>query len=187
MINTMRMITTFLALTVILHAAATAQTPVGSPASEDFSNIQNFFRVNRQFCTGGQPSMENLQKMKAEGVRSVINLRLASEYDFEEEASMARKLELRYFHIPVDKSDLKDEQVQKFLEVTGDPENRPMFIHCTSAGRVGTFWMIRRVLVDNWKIEDAKAEARRIGMHDEKLRDWALDYIKRHEKADEKK
>ena len=183
----MKMFITFFALAVILPVAATAQTSAGSPAPEDFSSIQNFFRVNRQFCTGGQPSMENLQKMKREGVRSVINLRLANEYNFEEEASMARKLELRYFHIPVDKTDLKDEQVQKFLEVTEDPENRPMFIHCTSAGRVGTFWMIRRVLVDKWKIEDAKAEARRIGMHDEKLRDWALDYIKRHQKADEKK
>ena len=175
------------ALVMACAAAAVAQTPVASTPADDFSNIQNFFRVNRQFCTGGQPSMENLQKMKAEGVRSVINLRLASEYNFEEEASTVKKLELRYFHIPVDKSDLKDEQVQKFLEVTGDPENRPMFIHCTSAGRVGTFWMIRRVLVDNWKIEDAKAEARKIGMHDEKLRDWALDYIKRHQKAEEKK
>ena len=183
----MKRILIVFAMVMVSAAVAMAQTPVASTTSEDFSNIQNFFRVNRQFCTGGQPSMENLQKMKREGVRSVINLRLASEYNFEEEAFMARKLELRYFHIPVDKSDLKDEQVQKFLEVTGDPENRPMFIHCTSAGRVGTFWMIRRVLVDNWKIEDAKAEALRIGMHDEKLRDWALDYIKRHQKADEKK
>ena len=69
--------------------------------------------------------MENLQKMKAEGVRSVINLRLASEYNFEEEASTVKKLDLRYFHIPVDKTNLKDEQVQKFLEVTGDPGNLP--------------------------------------------------------------
>jgi protein tyrosine phosphatase (PTP) superfamily phosphohydrolase (DUF442 family) len=182
----MKTITKVFAIAIICTAAAgNAQTSATSPASEDFPNIQNFFRVNRQFCTGGQPSMENLQKMKREGVRSVINLRLASEYNFEEEASMARKLELRYFHIPVDKNNLQDEQVQKFLEVTGDPENRPMFIHCTSAGRVGTFWMIRRVLVDNWKIEDAKAEARRIGMHDEKLRDWALDYIKRQQTAKE--
>ena len=183
----MMKITAFLALAMIVPAAGPAQTPSGSPAPEDFSNIQNFFRVNRQFCTGGQPSMQNLQKMKAEGVRSVINLRVASEYNFEEEASMARQLHLRYFHIPVDKNDLKDEQVQKFLEVTGEPENLPMFIHCTSAGRVGTFWMIRRVLVDNWKIEDAKAEAHRIGMHDEKLRDWALDYINRHRQTGEKK
>ena len=126
--------------------------------------------------------MENLKKMKAEGVHSVINLRQASEYNFEEEAATAKKLELRYFHIPVDKSNLKDEQAEEFIKITGDPENRPFFIHCATAGRVGAFWMIRRVLVDNWKIEDAKTEAHKIGMHDEKLRDWALDYIKRHEK-----
>ena len=169
------------ALGTLLLAAAPAQTP--GPSSEDFSNIENFFRVNRQFCTGGQPSVQNLQKMKAEGVRSVINLRQASEYNFEEEAATAKKLELRYFHIPVDKSNLKDEQAEEFLKVTGDPENRPFFIHCATAGRVGAFWMIRRVLVDNWKVEDAESEAHKIGMHDQELRDWALDYIKRHQKS----
>jgi len=46
--------------------------------------------------------------------------------------------------------------------------------------------MIRRVLLDNWKVEDAEVEARKIGMHDEKLRDWALDYIKRRQAADKK-
>ena len=64
--------------------------------------------------------MENLEKMKAQGVRLVVNLRLASEYNFEEEAATA-KLDLRYFHIPVDKNNLKDEQVEEFLKVTGDP------------------------------------------------------------------
>lgn len=183
----MKKIITFFMLSLLVALIAVAQTPAGSAAAEDFSNIQNFLRVNRQFCTGGQPSMENLQKMKKEGVRAVINLRLPSEYNFEEEVSTVQKLGLRYVHIPVDKNDLKDEQVQKFLEATGDRQNLPMFIHCTTASRVGTFWLIRRVLVDNWKIEDAMSEARKIGMHDEKLRDWALDYIKRHEKKDEKR
>ena len=173
------------ALGTLLLAGAAGQTP--GPSSEDFSNIENFFRVNRQFCTGGQPSVQNLQKMKAEGVRSVINLRQASEYNFEEEAATAKKLGLRYFHIPVDKSNLKDEQAEEFLKVTGDPENRPFFIHCATAGRVGAFWMIRRALVDNWKVDDAESEAHKIGMHDQKLRDWALDYIKRHQKTAETK
>jgi uncharacterized protein (TIGR01244 family) len=175
-----------LALPVIFVAVATAQTPMASTSAEDFSNIQNFLRVSEGICTGGQPSMENLEKMKAQGVRSVVNLRRASEYNFEEEAATAKKLDLRYFHIPVDKNNLKDEQVEEFLSVTGDPQNRPIFIHCTSAGRVGTFWMIRRVLLDNWKVEDAEAEARKVGMHDDKLRDWALDYIKRHQATDKK-
>lgn len=131
--------------------------------------------------------MENLKKMKVQGVHSVVNLRQASEYNFEEEAATAKKLELRYFHIPVDKNNLRDEQAEEFLKVTGDPQNCPIFIHCTSAGRVGAFWMIRRVLVDNWQVKDAESEAHKIGMHDQNLRDWALDYIKRHQKNAEQK
>jgi uncharacterized protein (TIGR01244 family) len=174
-------------LATIFACGAEGQTPAPSNAPEDFSNIQNFLRVNEGICTGGQPSIENLEKMKAQGVRSVVNLRQASEYNFEEEAATAKKLDLHYFHIPVDKNNLKDEQVEEFLKVTSDPQNRPIFIHCTSAGRVGTFWMIRRALVDNWKVEDAEAEARKVGMHDENLRNWALDYIKRHQATDTKK
>ena len=81
----------------------------------------------------------------------------------------------------------KDEQVEEFLRVTAAPQNRPIFIHCTSAGRVSVFWMIRRALVDNWKVEDAEAEAYKIGLHNEKLRDWAVGYINQHRQADEKK
>jgi uncharacterized protein (TIGR01244 family) len=183
----MKKIVSVLSVAMILAATAAAQAPPRSTAQDDFSNIRNFFRVSEQIYTGGQPSMENLQKMKEQGVRSVVNLRLASEYNFEEEAAMAKKLYLRYFHIPVDKSNLKDEQVEEFLKVTSAPQNRPIFIHCTAANRVGTFWMIRRVLLDNWKVEDAEAEARKIGMHEEKLRDWALDYIKHRQKTNEKK
>jgi uncharacterized protein (TIGR01244 family) len=177
-----------IAFAIFFVAAAGSQTTqTGSPAQYNFSNIRNFFRVNEQFCTGGQPSMENLQKMKEQGVRSVVNLRQASEYNFEAEAGMVKKLELRYFHIPVDKNNLKDEQADEFLKVTSDAKNRPIFIHCTSANRVGAFWMIRRALVDNWKVEDAETEGRKMGMHDEKLREFALDYIKRHQRTEEKK
>ena len=183
----MKKIPSVLAIATILAAGAAAQTASPSTAQDNFSNIRNFFRVNEQICTGGQPSMENLQKMKEQGLCSVVNLRLASEYNFDEEATMAKKLYLRYFHIPVNKNNLKDEQVEEFLKVTSDPQNRPIFIHCTAANRVGAFWMIHRVLLDNWKVEDAEAEARKIGMHEEKLRDWALDYIKRRQNTDEKK
>ena len=42
--------------------------------------------------------------------------------------------------------------VDEFLKITDDAANRPMFIHCTAAIRVGAFWMIRRVLRDGMTI-----------------------------------
>ena len=151
--------------------------------AKDASSIKNFLRVNEQICTGGQPTMAELEKLKQEGVRAIINLRRPSEYNAEEEAAKASELGLRYVNIPVDSSDPQDAQVDEFLKATDDPANRPAFIHCASAGRVGAFWMVRRVQRDGWSLEKAEDEAKRIGMHSAKLRDFMVDYIRRHQKG----
>ena len=139
----------------------------------------DFLRLNEQICTGGQPTMAELERLKRDGVRAVINLRRPSEYNAEEEAAKARELGLRYINIPVDSSDPKDAQVEEFLKATDDSANRPAFIHCGSANRVGAFWMIRRVLRDRWPLEKAEDEAKKIGMRSANLREFALDYIRR--------
>jgi uncharacterized protein (TIGR01244 family) len=150
--------------------------------TQEYPSIKNFLRVNEQVCTGGQPSADDLAKLKAEGIKAVINLRQPSEYNSAEEAGKAKELGLRYFNIPVNAADPKDEQVDEFLKVTADPLNRPAFIHCRSAGRVGAFWMIRRVLVDGWKIEDSENEAKKIGLNNPNLIAFARSYIERHAK-----
>lgn len=147
-------------------------------------DIKNFLRVNENICTGGQPTLDDLSRMKAEGIKAIISLRRPGEsnYNAEEESAKSKELGLRYFNIPVDSNAPKDEQVEEFLKILKDPENRPVFIHCMSANRVGAFWMIRRVLVDDWKLEDALKEAEKIGLSNAKTKEFALDYIARHAK-----
>jgi len=161
----------------VLYLTAADQAEV-----QDATSIKNFFRVNEQVCTGGQPTMEELEKLKAEGVKAIINLRMPSEYNSEEEAAKAKALGLRYFHIPFNNNDPKDEAVDQFLKVMADKQNLPVFIHCTTANRVGGFWMIRRVLVDGWTVEQAEDEAGKIGLRNPKTREFALSYIERHKK-----
>jgi len=73
--------------------------------------------------------------------------------------------------------------VTEFLKILDDPANRPAFIHCTSAIRVGAFWMIRRVLRDGWKVDDAEEEAKKIGLKESPhLNEFARRYIKQHQK-----
>ena len=152
-------------------------------AQQDSPPIRNFLRVNKDFCTGGQPRLEHFEQLKAEGVKAVINLRQPSEHRAAEEEAKVKELGLRYFNIPFSVSDPKDEPVDEFLKVTDDPQNRPAFIHCTAAVRVGAFWMIRRVLRDGWKIEDAEKEAEKVGLRDNPhLNDFAKQYIAKHQK-----
>ena len=152
-------------------------------AQQDPSSIRNFLRVNQQFCTGGQPKVEELESLKATGVKAIINLRTPQEFDATAEQAKAKALGLRYFNIPVVYNDPREEEATEFLKITDDPENRPAFIHCTAGIRVAAFWMIRRVLRDNWSIADAEAEAEKVGLrHTEHLRQFALNYIEHHKK-----
>ncbi len=179
------MMRTRLAIALILLAAAFA------PAAPNRSRqgqqrdppIRNFLRVNKDFCTGGQPRPEHLKRLKEEGVRAVINLRPPSEHRAAEEEEAAKEAGLKYFNIPVVFTDPKDEQVEEFLKLTDDAENRPAFVHCAGAIRVGAFWMIRRVVRDGWKVEEARAEAEKVGLRESPhLVEFALKYIERHKK-----
>ena len=181
----MRRTVMFAALLTLLTAAhAAAQTPTTTPApAPETPPIRNFFRIDKNFCSGGQPRYEHLVKLKAEGVRAVINLRPPTEHRAAEEEAAAKELGLRYFTIPVAFADPKDEQVAEFLKLTDDKENRPAFVHCAGAIRVGAFWMIRRVLRDGWTLEAAEDEARKIGLRESPhLVDFARGYIERHRK-----
>ena len=176
----------------VLAALAVVAAVAGTMAAEE--GIRSFLRLNEQICTGGQPKLEELEKLKGEGVRGILNLRRPTEkqtpvpggepipYDAAAEAEQAQRLGLRYFNIPVDGEAPTDAQVEEFLRITADAENRPLFIHCSSANRVGGFWMIRRVLVDGWSAEEAEKEARRIGLRNPKTEAFARDYIERHSK-----
>jgi protein tyrosine phosphatase (PTP) superfamily phosphohydrolase (DUF442 family) len=168
--------------TIALGITLICLAAISVAAQQSSQPIMNFLRVNTEFCTGGQPTMDQLAALKADGVKTIINLRTPMEYDPAAEIAKAKDLGLRYFNIPVASSGPKDEQVVEFLKLTDDPQNRPAFIHCASANRVGTFWMIRRVLRDNWTMEAAKTEAEKIGMRSPNLVEYATQYIQKNKK-----
>jgi uncharacterized protein (TIGR01244 family) len=152
-------------------------------AQDSVPPIRNFIRMDQQFCTGAQPRLEHLEMLKKEGVKAIINLRQTGEHRAAEEEARAKELGLRYFNIPVVFADPKDEQVDEFLKVTDNPDNRPAFIHCAAGIRVGAFWMIRRVLRDGFTLEAAEKEAQEIGLRDNPhLNEFARKYIESHKK-----
>ena len=164
------MLTVLLALVVV----QTAPTP---------PDIRNFLKVTPEFCTGGQPRPEHFAALKADGVKAVLNLRQPTEHRAEEEQQAVKAAGLKYFSIPVNYQQPTEASVDEFLKVTDDAGNRPMFIHCTAAIRVGAFWMIRRVLRDGMTFDAALEEARKIGLRDAPhLEQFAKSYIATHKR-----
>jgi uncharacterized protein (TIGR01244 family) len=143
--------------------------------------IRAFLQVTPEFCTGGQPRLEHFAKLKADGVKSVVNLRTPGEHRAAEEQAAVEQAGLKYFNIPVVYMDPKDEQVDAFLKLADDPANRPMFVHCTAAIRVGAFWLIKRVARDGYSWDKGLDEARKVGLvNAPHLEEFAKGYVERH-------
>jgi uncharacterized protein (TIGR01244 family) len=157
----------------------TVQVPPQAPEQP----IRNFLQVTPQFCTGGQPRVEHFSKLKADGVKAVLNLRQPTEHRADEERAAVEQAGLKYFNIPVVFANPTDAQVDEFLKITDDPANRPMFIHCTAAVRVGAFWTIRRALRDGMDVDAALEEGRKVGLvNAPHLEEFARRYIESHRK-----
>ena len=139
----------------LLSLQAAAQAP---------PDIRSFLQVTPEFCTGGQPRIEHFARLKADGVKAVLNLRQPSEHRAADEQAAVEAAGMKYFNIPVVYREPANAQVDEFLKITDDPANRPMFIHCTAAIRVGAFWLIRRVVRDGWTWDRALEDARKVGL-----------------------
>ena len=158
---------------VVAAAIALADLPAPAQPENPYADLRNFLRVNDQVCTGGQPTPAHLARLKEDGVRAIINLRQPTEHDAGAEREAATALGLRYVSIPFAAEAPTPEALDRFLEALADEANRPAFLHCGSANRVGAFWMVRRVLVDGWPVEKAEEEARRIGLRSPNLVEFA--------------
>src|SRR5918999_4717391 len=86
------------------------------PQTQQLPPIRNFLQVNPQFCTGGQPRVEHFAKLKADGVKAVLNLRQPTEPRADEERAAVEQAGLKYFNIPVVYANPTQAQVDEFLK-----------------------------------------------------------------------
>ena len=152
-------------------------------AAPSAADIEKFNTVSDRVATGGQPTVPQIASLAREGFRTIVNLREPSEYDAAAEEAAAKQQKLTYVNIPVKSTDPRPEQVDAFLAALANPRVYPVFLHCASGNRAAAFWMIRRVLVEKWDVEDAEREARLGGLKSSAMREFALDYIRAHQAA----
>lgn len=147
---------------VLVLALALVVLAQGDPP---YSELPNFHQVNAQLYRGGQPKTGGLQKLKALGVKTIVNLRGEDDHTRAEEEE-ARKLGLRYYSISLPGfSKPKDEEVERVLDIINSSKNQPVFVHCHHGkDRTGTIIACYRISHDGWSAEQAKNEAKRYGL-----------------------
>jgi uncharacterized protein (TIGR01244 family) len=121
-------------------------------------------------------------EIKKMGFAAIFNLRQANEpgVDIEAEAAAAKEAGIKFFHLPINGSAPDPAVVDGFLKAISQKGNEPAFIHCASGNRASAMWLIKRVLIDKWDIDRASAEAAELGLTNQALKTFALDYISKH-------
>ena len=123
-------------------------------------SISNFDIVSEGLWRGAAPSNQAMQKLAESGVKTIVDLRLAG-LGAEEEANRAKKLGIKYIHIPLGFMGPSLSKVAQFLNIVNDPANQPVFVHCRyGADRTGALVGVFRVIHDHWSFNQAYSEMR---------------------------
>jgi uncharacterized protein (TIGR01244 family) len=151
---------------------------------QDVEGINNFKRLETTVACAGATKPEAVAGIKKMGFAAIINLREPSEEgaNVEGEAAAAKEAGIRYFNIPFNGANPDPAVADKFLATITDPANDPAFIHCHSGNRASAMWLIKRLVVDHWDTDRAVKEAGELGLSNEKLRQFAIDYAASHKK-----
>lgn len=168
----MRTLSTVVAVALLgglAHAQVSKPTVAG---------VRNFAKLDATIACAGATTADAIPELKKLGYASIINLRLASEAgaDVDVSKAAANGAGVRYIHIPFNTQSPDPGLADEFLKAVADPRNQPVFVHCASGNRAAAMWMIKRLVVDGWDPERAGTEAAALGLTNETLKKFALDY-----------
>jgi uncharacterized protein (TIGR01244 family) len=171
-------------LALLAVGALAAAVQAQQVTKESVPGITNFSRLQTTIACAGAVEVSAVPDIKKLGYNSIINLRQASEQGANIEASQAaaKTAGINYVHIPFNTQAPDPEIVPQFLAAVTAPANQPAFVHCAGAGRAAAMWMIKRMQVDGWDQQKAGEEAAALGLANERLKQFAIDWVATHKK-----
>ncbi len=121
--------------------------------------VPNLYKVSGSLYRSAQPSAEGMKRLKALGVKTVVNLR-AHHSDEEKLGSSGLLGE----SVPLNAWDVDEEDAVRFLKIVADPGKAPVLVHCMQgADRTGAMCAVYRIAVQGWSKEEALREMRQGG------------------------
>jgi len=115
----------------------------------------NVLQPSKHILVGGQPTEQDIEKLKAAGVTTIINLRTDKEDIGFDEASFVKQQGMNYIHIPVAgvKGITQENAIKLDQALKGN--SGKTFIHCRSGNRVGGLFALRDYYLLNKNLEEA--------------------------------
>ena len=149
------------------------QGPVPAPVVLDNAGLfqDKFVRVGEDMVIGGQPTAKALRDLRAQGVTTIVNLRMPEEMTRVpfDEAALAKELGIRYVHIPLAGTPANQygpKALDAFAAAMAAADGK-VLLHCTIAWRASHLWAAYLVRERKVPVTDALAQTRQINLMDD--------------------
>lgn len=162
-------------VSIILCLLGTVSVAASDAKLTEGLELSNARQVGESLVTGGQPTADDLARLKERGVSLVVNLRrpgeethhadpdVARRFNFAEEAA-ATALGLDYVNIPISSKDgLTRENAELLASVLAANDGK-VLLHCGSGNRVGAMLALKAFYVDGTDAESAVAAGLQAGL-----------------------
>lgn len=123
--------------------------------------MENFKFVCDGLFLGRQPTAQDLESAKQQGVRTVIDLRLPAE-TVASNSALVKQCGLNYVSIPVDKAALSTDLVDKIDKALEQTEG-PHLLHCATGARAALLFAISNARKNGRSAEQTLDDAAAMG------------------------
>ncbi len=135
------------------------------PAAASTPDLPNFHQTAPGIWRGAAPTEAGLRQLKALGVKTIIDLRIAPK-TVQKEGIYARSLGFHWINLPMGSDPPTPNEVSTLLATLKQAPQSPVFVHCQhGADRTGCMIGIYRVTQDGWTFPRAFAEMRQDGFN----------------------
>lgn len=128
--------------------------------------------------TGGQPTPEDLQRLREAGLSNVINMRMPYEQTEFDDAEAAQAAGLNYVAMPIGGEPAISVEAARELDSWLEKLSGNTLVHCATSNRVGALFAIRAAVLQGKPLAEALAEGQRAGLKG--LLDYTVAVINAH-------
>ncbi len=123
--------------------------------------MSQFRPVESGSLIGPQPTPQDLDDARQQGIKTVIDFRLPSETATSNEM-LARSAGLDYINIPVNKAMLCESQIGD-LDAAMKTKQGPFLLHCATGARAALLLALSRAREKGWQADQTFAHAKTLG------------------------
>jgi len=123
--------------------------------------VTKFRKIEGGFFIGPQPTEQDLQEAKQQGIKTVIDFRMPSETETPNDI-LVKNNGLNYANVPVNKASPSAEQIEDLDKMLQQNEG-PFLLHCATGARAAMLLALSRAKQQGWSAERTFDEAKSMG------------------------